>query len=361
VSTRSRLAHAWALQNFRLLFGDLPPTRPTIVRHRDVRERVRELAPFFVQGSEILPVVANDSLYWALELYVASDDYPLAERFNILDEQRGYFQHAATALVHAASGRVRLVLAPAPEVVTTSWANRFPSLFVRPTALSRQLQAALPPVLDGAWAQLLAFSSAGFRGDSLEVRHYASLDAADSVASREPIHAALPNLGVTTAWTLLDAQDHVRGIVASLGATRETTWIPLAPDGQRWGATMDRLRAADTASRDGPVVHAPVRVVPLAGRPMYFQAAFRVRAGASPTLGRVAAVAADSLRSGPTLAAALGLATATTAAGPARQVDLRARADSLYRDMRDALRRGDWPSFGRAFEALGGALRVSPR
>jgi len=323
---------------------------------------VQELAPFFVQGSEILPVVVGDSLYWTLELYVASDDYPLAERFHILDAQRGYFQHAATALVHAASGRVRLVLAPAPEIVTTSWATEFPSLFVRPTALSRPLQAALPPVLDGAWAQALAFASAGFRGDSLEVRHFAALDAADSVSSREPIHAALPTLGVTTSWTLLDAQDRVRGIVASAGGgSRETSWIPLAPDGQRWGATVDRLRAADTASHDGPVVHAPVRVVPLAGRPMYFQAAFRVRAGASPTLGRVAAVTGDSLRSGPTLAAALGLATATTAAGPARQVDLRARAESLYRDMRDALRRGDWPSFGRAFDALGGALRVSPR
>ena len=362
VSTLSRLAHSWALQNFRLLFGDLPQTRPMILRHRAVRERVRELAPFFVQGSEILPVVAGDTLYWALELYVASDDYPLAERFHILDAQRGYFQHAATALVHAASGRVRLVLATAPEIVTTSWANRFPSLFVRSTALSRPLQAALPPILDGAWAQLLAFGSAGFRGDSLEVRHWASLDAADSIASREPIHAALPSVGVVTSWPLLDLQDRVRGVLASAGgAARETSWIPLAPDGQRWGGTVDRLRAADTASHDGPVVHAPVRVVPFAGRPMYFQAAFRVRAGASPTLGRVAAVIGDSLRSGATLAAALGLPSATTAAGPARQVDLRARAESLYRDMRDALKRGDWPSFGRAFEALGGALRVAPR
>ncbi|MBW8771677.1 MAG: hypothetical protein JF590_00050, partial [Gemmatimonadetes bacterium] len=83
--------------------------------------------------------------------------------------------------------------------------------------------------------------------------------------------------------------------------------------------------------------------------------------GVSPALGRVATVIDDSLRSGPTLAAALGLATATTAAGPAKQVDLRVRAESLYRDMRDALKRGDWPSFGRAFEGLGGALRVAPR
>jgi hypothetical protein len=61
VSTSSRIAHAWALQNFRLLFGELPLNRPTIVRRRDVRERVRVIAPFFVQGRDVVPVVAADS------------------------------------------------------------------------------------------------------------------------------------------------------------------------------------------------------------------------------------------------------------------------------------------------------------
>jgi len=154
----------------------------------------------------------------------------------------------------------------------------------------------------------------------------------------------------------------VRGIVSSVGGpARETSWIPLAPDGQKWGGTVDRLRAADTATRDAPVIHAPVRVVPLGGKPQYFQAAFRVRAGASPALARVAAVSGDSVRVGPTLSVALGLTAATTAAAPSTQVDQRTRAESLYRDMRDALRRGDWTSFGRAFEALGGALRIAPR
>jgi uncharacterized membrane protein (UPF0182 family) len=362
VSTRSRLAHAWALQNFRLLFGELPLNRPTIVRRRDVRDRVAALAPFFVQGTEILPVVADDSLYWALELYVASADYPLAQRYNVLDEQRSYFQHAATAVVHAASGRVRLVLASAPEAITASWANRFPSLFVRPGALSRALQSALPPIFDGARAQAQAFASAGFRGDSLEVRHFALLDAADSAASREPTRASLPGLGVSTMWTLLDTQDRVRGVVASIGgAARQTSWIPLAPDGQRWGGTADRLRAADTSSRETPVVHTPVRVVPLAGKPAYFQAEFRLRAGASPVLARVTSVTSDSVRTGASLSAALGLAASPTATGPSTPADLRARAESLYRDMRDALRRGDWSTFGRAFEALGGALRIAPR
>ena len=117
VSTTSRIAHAWALQNFRLLFGELPLNRPTIVRRRDVRVRVSALAPFFVQGSEVVPVVAADSLYWAVELYAAADAYPLSQRFTVLGAERGYLQHAATAMVHAASGRVRLIVAPALDPI----------------------------------------------------------------------------------------------------------------------------------------------------------------------------------------------------------------------------------------------------
>jgi uncharacterized membrane protein (UPF0182 family) len=362
VSTRSRLTHAWALQNFRLLFGDLPRDRPTMVRWRDVRARLRMLAPFLVQGSDVLPVVANDSLYWALDLYAASDAYPLAQRFHLLDEDRGYFQHAATALVNAETGRVRLVLASAPEVVTTSWAARFPSLFVRASSLPSALQAALPPPLDGAIAQTLAFSVAGFRGDSLELRHPASLDAADSAASHEPVRASLPGLGVAALWTLLDEQDRVRGVVAAAGgAGRETSWVPLADDGRRWPATVDRLRFADTTSHDGTIVHGPVRVVPLAGKPAYFQAAFRWRAGSSPVLARVTSIVGDSVRTGPTLAAALGVADSARTAAAVNAVDLRTRAESLYRDMREALRRGDWEAFGRSFDALGATLRPAPR
>jgi uncharacterized membrane protein (UPF0182 family) len=359
VTTRSRLAHAWAYQNFRLLFGDLPLDRPMILEHRDVRDRVRLIAPYFVQGTEVLPVVADDSLYWALELYAASDDYPRAQRFYFLGAQRGYFQHAATALLHAASGRVRLVLAATPDPVAASWAATFPNLFVRASSLSPGLQAALPPILDGAQAQALAFAEAGFRGDSLEVRHLASLDAADSVIAREPLRAFIPELGLVALWTLLDPQDRVRGMVAAVGgAMRETVWIPVAPDRQSWSATVQRLRAADTSVADASLIHAPARALPLAGKPAYLQAAFHWRAGASPSLARVAVVVGDSARAGPTLAAALGLVAPAPGAAAAAPADLHARAAALYSEMREAMRRGDWSAFGRALDALGIVLRA---
>jgi uncharacterized membrane protein (UPF0182 family) len=357
VSTSSRIAHAWALQNFRLLFGELPLNRPTIVRLRDVRERVRVLAPFFVQGSEVVPVVAGDSLFWVVELYTASDDYPLSQRFTVLGEERGYFQHAATALVHAGSGRVRLVPVPAPDPVAASWIARFPTLFVNPTALPRVVQAALPPATDAAHTQALAFAVAGFRGDSLEVRHLAAPDGADSASSHEALRAALPGSGVAALWPLLDEQDRVRGVIAAEGGIpRVTAWIPVTSDGARWGGVLDRLRAADTATHETGLVRSPVRVLPTAGRALYAQPVFQWRPGGSPRLARVAAVFGDTVRVAPTLLAAVGGAGASRVAEPTPR-DLRAHVDSLYRVMREALTRGDWSTFGRAFDALGAALR----
>jgi uncharacterized membrane protein (UPF0182 family) len=93
---------------------------------------------------------------------------------------------------------------------------------------------------------------------------------------------------------------------------------------------------------------------------MYVQPTFQLRPGATPTLVRVATFFGDSVQVGPTLAASLGLARVATSE-PVRNADLRLRADSLYRVMRDALAHGDWATFGRAFDALGLALRVTGR
>lgn len=360
VSTRSRIAHAWALQNFRLLFGELPLDRPMIVRRRDVRERVRALVPFFVQGSEVLPVMADDSLYWSLELYSASDSYPLSERFVLLGDERGYLQHAATALIDAVSGRVRLVLDANADPVASSWASRFPQLFSSLSALPAPLRAALPPITDGARAQALAFATSGFRGDSLEARHFATLDGADASAPREPLHFALPGGVVAAGWPLLDERDRVRGIVAAEGgAQRTTAWLPLVSGDTRWSRAVEQLRGADTTTHDNSVVRAPARVIPVGGHPIYFQSAFQWLPGGSPRLVHVSALIGDSVAVAPTLAAMLGGSPSTTL--PAAPQGFRVRADSLYRAMRAALERGDWAAFGRAFDALGSALgRVTP-
>ena len=122
----SRLGYAWAYQSFDLL-SDSVPRRARLITVRDVRNRVRQLAPIFTHGSMIEPMFHADTLYWKLELYSASSNYPLSQHFVLAGEERSYFRHAATALVNARTGRVMIAADPAPDPIAQAWTAAFPN------------------------------------------------------------------------------------------------------------------------------------------------------------------------------------------------------------------------------------------
>ena len=122
----SRLGYAWAYQAFDLL-SDSVPHRSRIVTVRDVRNRIRALAPVFAQGSMVEPLFHADTLYWKLELYSGSANYPLSQHYILAGEERSYFRHAATALINARTARVMIGADPAPDPIAQSWMTAFPN------------------------------------------------------------------------------------------------------------------------------------------------------------------------------------------------------------------------------------------
>ena len=136
-----RLGLAWAYQSFDLL-SDSIPRRARIVSVRDLRARVRALVPIFAQGTVIEPMFHADTLYWKLELYTASADYPLSRHVMLAGEERSYFRHAGTALVNARTARVSIAPDPAPDPIAQAWMTAFPnSSDYRAPAVLRELTA----------------------------------------------------------------------------------------------------------------------------------------------------------------------------------------------------------------------------
>jgi uncharacterized membrane protein (UPF0182 family) len=135
----SRLGYAWAYQSFDML-SDSVPRRARLVTVRDVRTRVRALAPIFAQGSTVEPMFHADTLYWKLELYSASSNYPLSTRYILAGEERTYFRHAATALVNARTARVMMAADPALDPIAQAWMIAFPnSADYRAPGIAREL------------------------------------------------------------------------------------------------------------------------------------------------------------------------------------------------------------------------------
>lgn len=356
----SRLAHAWGLQNFRLLSSDLARTR--VVSRRGVRERVEELAPFFVQGTSVRPVVAADSLYWIVDLYAASEYYPLSEHYMLGNRDFSYLHHAAVATVNAHTGVVSILPEGVPGPIVSSWMRLFPSIFASSTALPAQLLAALPPATDGARAQAEMLARFGSRGQTQPMGRLPWNDGADSVLRRgaEPLYQ-LPRGTLVWSQPILDSTDRIAGLVLrTAGQYGVTEWLAADSGAMQWNTLLEGLHRVIDSSVTLPantrMVRGPVRAIPIGKSVALVQPAYRWKSDGAPSLARVAVARGGTTVAGATLASALGVTEQQPAGptgGPAGSGDFRTRVRRLYEQMREALRRGDWEAFGRAYDALG--------
>ena len=351
----ARFAHALSMQDFRVWFGALPEPAPKLLARRTVRERVGALAPFFAQGNTIAPLWFADSLVWALELYSSSSSYPLSRRVLVAGADRAYFQHAATALVNATTGRTVLIADSLPDPIASSWMARFPRLFARPASLPMSIRRQMPPAREGARAQAAAFARFGTRSETDVARQIPPDEGADSaLAETPPPLIAFPRLGTTGYVIPLLRSESVRGLFIALGGpSHRSIWLNAREPAPIWGEALDRLRAADTVSAS-LLVRGYVRAVPVANQIVLLQPRYDWRGGGAPRLLYVAAVTADTVRAARTL---LQLAGRLPEATPGGTKDFRGRVKELYGELRRASARGDWAAFGRAFDALGALLR----
>ena len=369
-TTLSRLTHAWSLQNFRLLVSDPRPT-PRIVRRRGVRERVRAVAPFFVQGRRVAPIASDGQLLWALDLYAASANYPVSQHVTLGDEEFSYVRHAATALVDAYSGRVTLLADSALDPIGRSWVRRFPSLFSDWSQVPPRIAAAIPPALDAGLLHALILARHGRRGEAPPRGQLPADEGADSglVAPSAP-SVVMPISEDAAAWTVpvLDQSGSMRGVVIATGGhTRGTYWLSAGRAASRWNDVVDRVRRSRESDparpNDPPLRGGRVRVIPMSDRLAFTQSAYAWPAEGPPALVRVTVLDQDSVYIGRSVAEAFGIATVSTPdpGEPITDESLRAQATRLYDVMRDALARGDWAAFGEAYEALGALLSRPPR
>jgi len=368
----SRVAHAWDQQNLRLMFSDVDVREPRMMLHRDVHDRLQMIAPFFWQSAHVIPIAWRDTLYWAVHLYAATDYYPLSEHTHLAGEDVSYVRHAATAIVHAQSGHVTLVADSVLDPIAATWVHQFPSLFTTWSSLPAAVAANVPPPIESAVAQAAAFARYGTRNEPAEVSaHLPGSFSGDTTlfgGAYRPMYLTPGDSKLAWTTPVLDQSDRVRGIIVSVGGPQPVTyWHKLPDPGLRWPAVLERLlRVPESPAppRDVTLRRGPVRAVPMrAGAAAYLQTTYAWRSDGAPTVARVAihgtGAARDSVSFGFTLAEAAGMRLETSeVASTITPAAFRQRVNDLYTAMRDALQRGDWPAFGKAYDDLGRLLKL---
>jgi uncharacterized membrane protein (UPF0182 family) len=365
-----RVAHAWATRDPSLLDADtIDGAAPRLVAYRDVRTRVRRLAPTLIPGDDVQPIVYDGSVLWAVNLYSASDRFPLSQHWTLAGRERSYFHFAGTALVDAATGRVRIVPVDRPDAFAKTWFAQIPGLIVRANDLPARLLDALPPATEGAIAQTRTFARYGSRMDGTVVRHLP-----DSIfsGSTPPMHLVASALSEVTSWSvpLVDNGDQLNGVMSAIGGRyRSTYWDSTVVPRTRWGVATDRLRAAlDTARASAPeggrreprIRMSGVQVIPSVDGPVLIQSLLWNRADGAPVITRVGVWSGGRVALGATLGDALASLRGTPVASrpPTTWIEPSGTVRDqhvarLYEVMRDAIKRGEWARFGAAFDSLG--------
>jgi hypothetical protein len=357
----ARLAAAWALRDPSLLRRPGATASAVVVLHRDVRDRVRRLAPVFAQGRELSPVLVRGRPAWTLALYAVSDRFPLSQRWLLGNDAVSYAHFAATAVVDAATGTVQLVPAPRLDPVARSWLALVRPLVV--PVVPGDAWAMLPPASDAAMLQLRTLSeygAAGVRAGQLRVPDSAF------VGGGPPAQVLRTRDGPVVGWSvpLLDAAGRMAGVASVTGGAARRTWRTTLPSpGVSWDSA-GRLLASALESAGVPGDSVAVGGL----RPLVVTGDRGVLiAAVAPTGTGVAVTDGARVGAAPAFADAMRVLRPGDARW-SRPVERDTPTPSLdeagrqVERMRAAMRRGDWAAFGAAFDSLARAVgRPPPR
>ncbi|MEO7218222.1 MAG: UPF0182 family protein [Gemmatimonadaceae bacterium] len=148
----ARLMHAWSEQNPHLLSGDLP-AKSAFVRERDVRARVHALAPIFAMSGTIGAIPTSRGILWLVDLYSASETYPLSAPHQMYSTRLTYRHHAATAYVSGGTAATVIVPDSVLDPIARAWFSSNSGRYIVPKLPSAMISPPPQAVKSGAVSQ----------------------------------------------------------------------------------------------------------------------------------------------------------------------------------------------------------------
>ncbi|NOZ59678.1 MAG: UPF0182 family protein [Euryarchaeota archaeon] len=124
-SSLKRLAYALRFGSAKIFLSNSITDESRIMYYRNIRERVKKLAPFLAYDRDPYMVVVDGRLYWVVDAYTISSDYPYSEPTRGIN----YVRNSVKAVVDAYSGRVSLYISDERDPIIRTYAKAFPGLF----------------------------------------------------------------------------------------------------------------------------------------------------------------------------------------------------------------------------------------
>jgi len=141
----------------KLPFSDDVTAESRLLMRRNIRDRVKTLAPFLTFDEDPYVIVGDDGrLSWMMDGFTTSESYPYARHFRLGRDRVNYMRNSIKAIIDAYDGTTTFYVFDEADPIIAAYRGLFPSLFkdgsamppamrkhVRYPELLLQLQAAV--------------------------------------------------------------------------------------------------------------------------------------------------------------------------------------------------------------------------
>jgi uncharacterized membrane protein (UPF0182 family) len=414
-SALGRLLYAIKFRQLNILLSGAINHSSRILSVRDPLARVTKVAPFLTLDRDCYPVVSGGQVYWVVDGYTTSDDYPYSARLGVRQAsastyarrgalagdggQLNYIRNSVKAVVNAYSGQVSLYQWGGRDPILAAWEKAFPGLVQARADIPAGLLAHLryPEALFALQRQVLTQFHETSAPDFYAGQDFWSVptdpaSAARGKLSQPPYYLTLlmpgqpgPQFSLATSFTQrgrpnMAAFMAVSSDPASPGYGRiEILQLPQEAAIAGPQQVHNDFESDTTASGDlslwrkggskvtfGNLVTVPVGGGLLYTQPLYVSENAAGSAGSYPALRRVFAYYNGQVGYSPTLAGALaqvlGATSGQSAAGQQGSLQRALQQAQLYYGRAlAALRNLDYATFGNDLAKMHAALSQAAR
>ncbi|MEM6613208.1 MAG: UPF0182 family protein, partial [Cyanobacteria bacterium P01_C01_bin.72] len=140
-----RILFAEYLNDWQMLFAQNFTPNTKLLFRRNIKQRVREIAPFLNYDRDPYLVAAKannqgnspNNLYWIIDAYTTSDRYPYSDPGN---NTFNYLRNSVKVVVDAYNGKVDFYIADESDPIIRTWDQVFPQLFKPLSAMPLDLR-----------------------------------------------------------------------------------------------------------------------------------------------------------------------------------------------------------------------------
>lgn len=155
-----KFLYGWKYGGTQFFFSNYPTDSSRIMFHRQIIDRVKQLAPFLYFDKDPYVVLANGQLYWIIDAYTASEYFPYSEPFSSFEnigyqqndyndnienkisgnlEGINYIRNSVKVVVNAYDGSVNFYVMDSKDPIIKVWDKIFPQLFKNKSQMPKDL------------------------------------------------------------------------------------------------------------------------------------------------------------------------------------------------------------------------------